>query len=177
MEAPFAFSIKCNLVTDLFENMVQHVLNLSSCLSIHYFLNRGYWAIFLSSNPFGFLIIISFFFSKFTTQPKLFWSSVQESAAAFVFFKTRYAAAVAAQVLQFSNPMLWVTNLAPEPHDVYWSNLCIPYKQLWIRKIGTLVATIAFMFVFLIPVTFVQGLTQLDQLQQTFPFLRGLLKK
>lgn len=73
--------------------------------------------------------------------------------------------------------MLWVTNLAPEPHDVYWSNLCIPYKQLWIRKIGTLVATIAFMFVFLIPVTLVQGLTQLDQLQQTFPFLRGLLKK
>ncbi|XP_050251360.1 CSC1-like protein RXW8 isoform X2 [Quercus robur] len=103
--------------------------------------------------------------------------STKESAAAFVFFKTRYAALVAAQVLQFSNPMLWVTNLAPEPHDVYWSNLCIPYKQLWIRKIGTLVATIAFMFVFLIPVTLVQGLTQLDQLQQTFPFLRGLLKK
>ncbi|GMY07023.1 CSC1-like protein RXW8 isoform X2 [Fagus crenata] len=101
----------------------------------------------------------------------------KECAAAFVFFKTRHAAIVAAQVLQSSNPMLWVTDLAPEPHDVYWSNLCIPYRQLWIRKIGTLVAAVAFMLVFLIPVTFVQGLTQLDQLQQTFPFLRGLLKK
>uniref|UniRef100_A0A2N9F2E3 CSC1/OSCA1-like 7TM region domain-containing protein n=1 Tax=Fagus sylvatica TaxID=28930 RepID=A0A2N9F2E3_FAGSY len=100
----------------------------------------------------------------------------KECAAAFVFFKTRHAAIVAAQVLQSSNPMLWVTDLAPEPHDVYWSNLCIPYRQLWIRKIGTLVAAVAFMLVFLIPVTFVQGLTQLDQLQQTFPFLRGLLK-
>ncbi|XP_035548986.1 CSC1-like protein RXW8 isoform X1 [Juglans regia] len=101
----------------------------------------------------------------------------KECAAAVIFFKTRYAAVTTAEVLQSSNPMLWVSVLAPEPHDVYWSNLCIPYRQLWIRKIGTLVASIAFVLVFLIPVTFVQGLTQLDQLQQTFPFLRGLLKK
>ncbi|XP_034674152.1 CSC1-like protein RXW8 isoform X4 [Vitis riparia] len=100
-----------------------------------------------------------------------------EGASAFVFFKTRYAAVVASQVLQSSNPMLWVTDLAPEPHDVYWSNLCIPYKQLWIRRITTLLAAIVFMFLFLLPVTFVQGLTQLEQLQQTFPFLRGILKK
>nr|CAD1841413.1 unnamed protein product [Ananas comosus var. bracteatus] len=33
------------------------------------------------------------------------------------------------------------------------------------------------MFLFLIPVTFVQGLSQLDQLQQRFPFLKGILKK
>ncbi|MBA0808233.1 hypothetical protein Gohar_023989 [Gossypium harknessii] len=57
----------------------------------------------------------------------------KECPAAFVFFKNRYAAVVAAQVLQSSNPMLWVTQLAPEPHDVYWSNLGIPYKQVWVR--------------------------------------------
>lgn len=104
-------------------------------------------------------------------------STREEVAAAFVFFKTRYAAVVVSQILQSSNPMLWVTDLAPEPHDVYWSNLCIPFKQLWIRKIATLIAAIVFMFLFLIPVTFVQGLTQLDQLHHSFPFLRGLLKK
>ncbi|XP_056167486.1 CSC1-like protein RXW8 isoform X2 [Syzygium oleosum] len=104
-------------------------------------------------------------------------STREEVAAAFVFFKTRYAALVASQVLQSLNPMLWVTDLAPEPHDVYWSNLCIPFRQLWIRKIATLLAAIVFMFLFLIPVTFVQGLTQLDQLHHSFPFLRGLLKK
>lgn len=101
----------------------------------------------------------------------------QEVAAAFVFFKTRYAADVAAEVLLSTNPMSWVTNFAPEPHDVYWRNLSIPYGQLWLRKLATLLAAIAFMFVFLVPVTFVQGLTQLDQLHHTFPFLRGLLKK
>ncbi|TYJ49369.1 hypothetical protein E1A91_A01G129900v1 [Gossypium mustelinum] len=87
----------------------------------------------------------------------------KERPAAFVFFRTRYAAIVAAQVLQSSNPMLWVTQLAPEPNDVYWSNLSIPYKQIWLRKIATLLGAIVFMFVFLAPVTFVQGLTQLDQ--------------
>ncbi|KAJ1442743.1 Calcium-dependent channel, 7TM region, putative phosphate [Sesbania bispinosa] len=101
----------------------------------------------------------------------------KECAAAFVFFKSRYAALMAAQILQTSNPMLWATDIAPEPHDVYWSNICIPYRQLWIRKIATLVASVAFMLVFLIPVTFVQGLTQLDKLQKTFPFLAGILKK
>ncbi|XP_061350469.1 CSC1-like protein RXW8 [Gastrolobium bilobum] len=100
----------------------------------------------------------------------------KECAAAFVFFKSRYAALMAAQILQTSNPMLWVTDVAPEPHDVYWSNICIPYRQLWIRKIATLVASVAFMLVFLIPVTFVQGLTQLDKLQKMFPFLTGILK-
>ncbi|ONK64886.1 uncharacterized protein A4U43_C07F31100 [Asparagus officinalis] len=106
------------------------------------------------------------------SSPKL-----KECAAAFVFFKTRYAAVIASEVLQSSNPMSWVTDLAPEPHDVYWSNLRIPFRQLWFRRIATLFGSIVFLLLFLIPVTFVQGLSQLDQLHKTFPFLKGILKK
>lgn len=73
--------------------------------------------------------------------------------------------------------MQWVTGIAPEPCDVYWPNLWIPFGQLWIRRLATLLATIVFMFLFLIPVTFVQGLTQLDQLQQKFPFLNRIRNK
>ncbi|KAA8538255.1 hypothetical protein F0562_027922 [Nyssa sinensis] len=101
----------------------------------------------------------------------------KECPAALVFFRTRYAAVVASKIPQSSNPMLWVTDMAPEPHDIYWKNLCVPYRQLWIRRIATLLAAIAFMFVFLIPVTFVQGLTLLEELEKRFPFLRGILKK
>ncbi|WVZ21511.1 hypothetical protein V8G54_008833, partial [Vigna mungo] len=104
------------------------------------------------------------------------WTLIQECAAAFVFFKSRYAALTVAQSLQTSNPMLWVTDLAPEPQDVYWSNLCIPYKQLWLRKITTFAASVTFVLVFLIPVTFAQGLTQLDKLEKMFPFLTGMLQ-
>ncbi|KMZ75449.1 hypothetical protein ZOSMA_114G00460 [Zostera marina] len=100
----------------------------------------------------------------------------KECTAAFVFFKNRYAAVVASKVLQTSNPMLWVTDLAPESRDVYWSNLWIPYEQLWMRRIAILIASIVFMFLFFPPVTFVQGLSELEQLQQMFPFLRKLLR-
>ncbi|XAR48447.1 hypothetical protein NMG60_11031269 [Bertholletia excelsa] len=100
----------------------------------------------------------------------------QEYPVALVFFRTRYAALVASQVLHSSNPMLWVTNLAPEPDDVYWKNLRIPYRQLWIRRIVTLLAAIVFMFLFIIPVTLVQGLLHLEDMEKRFPFLRGILK-
>lgn len=112
-----------------------------------------------------------------TLEVKNLESLLQECPSAFVFFKTRFAAVIAAQVLQSSNPMLWVTKLAPEPLDVYWSNLWIPYRQLWLRKIAVLLAAITFMFVFIIPVAIVQSLTQLQQLSHAFPFLREILQK
>ncbi|KAH9625432.1 hypothetical protein KSS87_023299 [Heliosperma pusillum] len=101
----------------------------------------------------------------------------KECPAAFVIFKTRYAASSAAKALQSSNPMLWVTHQAPEPRDVYWQNLAIPYKQFWLRRTATVLATAAFLVFFIAPVTLVQSLANLTQLQQMFPFLRGLLKK
>ncbi|XP_057490204.1 CSC1-like protein RXW8 isoform X2 [Actinidia eriantha] len=100
----------------------------------------------------------------------------KECGAALVFFRSRYAALGASQGLQSSNPMLWVTDLAPEPHDVYWKNLSIPYRQLWIRRIATLLASIGLMILFVIPVGFVQSLLHLEEIQKKFPFLRGVLK-
>ncbi|XP_060173354.1 CSC1-like protein RXW8 [Lycium barbarum] len=101
----------------------------------------------------------------------------KECAAAVVFFRNRYAALVASQGLQSSNPMSWVTDLAPEPDDMYWSNICVPYRLLWIRKIALLVASILFVAFFLVPVSLTQSLVHLDKLQKTFPFLRGILKR
>ncbi|KAJ1697212.1 hypothetical protein LUZ63_005724 [Rhynchospora breviuscula] len=100
----------------------------------------------------------------------------KDCIAAFVFFKTRYAAAIVSQLMQSPNPTLWVTDQAPEPHDVYWSNLSISYNWLWFRRVLMLVTSVAFMFVFLLPVTFVQSLTQLTQMKKMFPFFRGILK-
>ncbi|XP_006342673.1 CSC1-like protein RXW8 [Solanum tuberosum] len=100
----------------------------------------------------------------------------KESAAALVFFRNRYAALVASQGLQSLNPMSWVVDPAPEPDDMYWSNICVPYRLLWIRKIALLVASILFVAFFLVPVSLTQSLVHLDKLQKTFPFLRGFLK-
>lgn len=73
--------------------------------------------------------------------------------------------------------MLWVSELAPSPNDVYWSNLWIPFRQLWIRRLASLLISLVFVVLFFPPVTFVQGLSQLEKLQKTFPFLKGILKK
>lgn len=101
----------------------------------------------------------------------------KECEAALVFFRTRYAALIASQAVQSPDPMLWITEPAPEPDDVFWSNLCVPYRLLWIRRISTLMASIVFMLLFLGPTTFVQGLTHLEKLENTFPFLKGILKR
>ncbi|XP_052189707.1 CSC1-like protein RXW8 isoform X2 [Diospyros lotus] len=100
----------------------------------------------------------------------------KECAAALIFYRTRYAALVASRVLQSSNPMHWVTDRAPEPLDVYWKNLCIPYKQLWIRKLATRLASLVLTLLFIVPVGFVQGLLHLEGLQKRFPFLKGDLE-
>lgn len=117
----------------------------------------------------------SYYPNKTWTEGYVFF--LQESAAALVFFRNRYAALVASQGLQTSNPMSWVTDLAPEPDDLYWSNICVPYRLLWIRKIALLVASILFVAFFLFPVSLTQSLVHLDKLQKTFPFLRGILKR
>ncbi|RVW89544.1 CSC1-like protein [Vitis vinifera] len=54
---------------------------------------------------------------------------------AFVSFNSRWGAAVCAQTQQSRNPTLWLTNWAPEPRDVYWQNLAIPFVSLSIRKL------------------------------------------
>ncbi|KAL4578807.1 hypothetical protein LXL04_014938 [Taraxacum kok-saghyz] len=98
----------------------------------------------------------------------------EECAAAFVFFRTRYAAMVASKTIQSYDPMLWVIDFAPEPHDVYWANLCVPYRLLWIRKTLVFMGTVVFSVWFLLPTTLVQGLVNLDQLEDHFPFFRNL---
>ncbi|KAJ3674428.1 hypothetical protein LUZ60_005044 [Juncus effusus] len=103
-------------------------------------------------------------------------SQHKECGSAFIFFKTRYAALVTSSLLQTSTPMAFVPSPAPEPDDVYWSNLWLPYRQLWLRRIGTLLVSLVCVLLFLFPVTFVQGLSQLDSLQKKFPFLKGVLK-
>ncbi|KAG2585206.1 dapper homolog 3-like isoform X2 [Panicum virgatum] len=54
--------------------------------------------------------------------------------AAFVSFRSRWGASVCAQTKHTSNPTVWLTEWAPEPRDVYWNNLSIPFISLTIRR-------------------------------------------
>ncbi|KAG0585456.1 hypothetical protein M758_2G012200 [Ceratodon purpureus] len=93
----------------------------------------------------------------------------EELPAAFVSFKTRWESVVAAQTQQSVNPMLWVTEWAPEPRDVDWNNLKIGYRQLLIRGILAMV-TATLITLFTAPVIgSIQLLANVDNLTKYLP--------
>ncbi|PIN22378.1 hypothetical protein CDL12_04917 [Handroanthus impetiginosus] len=95
--------------------------------------------------------------------------------AAFVSFRTRWGAAVCAQTEQSRNPTLWLTEWAPEPRDIYWDNLAIPYVSLSIRRLIIAVAFFFLIFFFTIPVTFVQSLANIEGIRRRAPFLKAII--
>ncbi|RAL49553.1 hypothetical protein DM860_012986 [Cuscuta australis] len=95
--------------------------------------------------------------------------------AAFVSFRSRWSAAVCAQTQQTRNPTLWLTEWAPEPRDVYWQNLAIPYVSLTIRKLIIGVAFFFLTFFFMIPVASVQGLANIEGIRKRAPFLKVII--
>ncbi|GMN48748.1 hypothetical protein TIFTF001_017927 [Ficus carica] len=97
--------------------------------------------------------------------------------AAFVSFKTRWGAAVCAQTQQSSNPTIWLTEWAPEPRDVYWDNLAIPYVELSIRRLLMSVGLFFLIFFFMIPIAFVQSLANIEGIMKVLPFLKPLIEK
>ncbi|RZC24448.1 CSC1-like protein At1g69450 isoform X3 [Glycine soja] len=99
----------------------------------------------------------------------------EEARAAFVFFKSRFGAATAFHLQQSVNPTHWITELAPEPHDVYWPFFSESFMRRWISKLVVVLVCTTFTIVFLIPVVIVQGLTNLNQLEILFPFLTSIL--
>ncbi|KAL6562946.1 hypothetical protein OROHE_005535 [Orobanche hederae] len=92
-----------------------------------------------------------------------------ELPVAFVTFKSRWGAALAAQSQQISNPLLWITEMAPEPRDVLWRNLAIPYRYLPLYKFGVYVAASLLTVFFAVPVTAVQGIAKFERLRKWFP--------
>ncbi|XP_050231320.1 CSC1-like protein At3g54510 [Mercurialis annua] len=93
----------------------------------------------------------------------------KELPVAFITFKSRTGAALAAQSQQHSHPLLWITEMAPEPRDVSWRSLAIPYKLLPLYKIGVVVLASLLTIFFAIPVTAVQGIAKFEKLKKWFP--------
>ncbi|KAK3188447.1 hypothetical protein Dsin_028008 [Dipteronia sinensis] len=96
--------------------------------------------------------------------------------AAFVSFKTRWGAAVCAQTQQSRNPTLWLTEWAPEPRDVFWNNLAIPYVSLAVRRLIMGVSFFFLTFFFMIPIAFVQSLASIEGIEKAAPFLKPIIE-
>ncbi|WVZ07975.1 hypothetical protein V8G54_021321 [Vigna mungo] len=97
--------------------------------------------------------------------------------AAFVSFKTRWGAVVCAQTQQTSDPTIWLTDWAPEPRDVFWENLAIPYFELNMRRLVMTVALFFLTFCFMIPIAFVQSLANIESIMKVLPFLKPIIQE
>ncbi|XP_008799225.1 calcium permeable stress-gated cation channel 1-like [Phoenix dactylifera] len=95
---------------------------------------------------------------------------------AFVSFRTRWGAAVCAQTQQARNPTLWLTEWAPEPRDIYWQNLPIPFVSLIVRRLIIAVAFFFLTFFFMIPIAFVQSLANIEGIEKAAPFLKSIIE-
>ncbi|XP_073145075.1 CSC1-like protein At3g54510 isoform X2 [Henckelia pumila] len=93
----------------------------------------------------------------------------KELPVAFVTFKSRWGASLVAQSQQHSDPLLWITEMAPEPRDVLWNNLAIPYRFLPLRKFWVYVVASILTIFFAVPVAAVQGIAKFEQLAKWFP--------
>ncbi|XP_062027429.1 CSC1-like protein At1g32090 [Rosa rugosa] len=109
-------------------------------------------------------------------QEKILKDSKALLPVAFVSFSSRWGAAVCAQTTQSKNPTLWLTNWAPEPRDIYWRNLAIPFVSLSIRKLVISLSVFALVFFYMIPIAFVQSLANLEGLERVAPFLRPVIE-
>ncbi|XP_075522697.1 hyperosmolality-gated Ca2+ permeable channel 1.8-like isoform X4 [Primulina tabacum] len=107
---------------------------------------------------------------------KVLKDSNSVTPSAFVSFNSRWGAAVCAQTQQSKNPILWLTNWAPEPRDVYWKNLAISFFSLSIRKLVISISLFALVFFYMIPIAFVQSLANLEGLERVAPFLRPVVE-
>lgn len=107
---------------------------------------------------------------------KVMCSSKSVIPAAFVSFKTRWGASVCAQTQQTRNPTLWLTDWAPEPRDVYWDNLAIPFVSLTIRRLIIFVAYFFLTFFFMIPIAIVQSLANIEGIEKALPFLKPIIE-
>ncbi|KAG7012886.1 CSC1-like protein, partial [Cucurbita argyrosperma subsp. argyrosperma] len=96
-------------------------------------------------------------------------SKSKELPVAVITFKSRLGAALASQSQHSLNPLLWITELAPEPRDVSWKNLAIPVKLLPLHEFGVIVGASLLTIFFAIPVTAVQGIAKFEKLKKWFP--------
>ncbi|CAN1222615.1 Calcium permeable stress-gated cation channel 1, partial [Linum grandiflorum] len=77
---------------------------------------------------------------------------------------------------QARNPTLWLTEWAPEPRDVYWKNLAIPYVSLTVRRLLVGVAFFFLTFFFMIPIAMVQSLASIEGIEKAAPFLEPIIE-
>jgi len=89
---------------------------------------------------------------------------------AWITFKSIRKAQQCAHVSLNRNPTAFITSPAPEYRDIFWPNLGTPTMHRYVRIAVSTGITFFILFFYILPITFVQGLTNLTALSETSGF-------
>ncbi len=95
-------------------------------------------------------------------------------STAFITFNSLLDATTACQVLMMQHAKTCINSPAPEPQDVIWRNIAKPLRQVEHRRQLANIAFIVLAIFWALPVTFVQAISSISQLQVYIPVLRKL---
>lgn len=88
------------------------------------------------------------------------------STTAFVTFNTRVAASTAYQMLLSQKHFKMKVNIAPNPHDVVWSNIALPEDQIKLRSYISNIILIFGVLFWTSIVGFIATISNLESLQE-----------
>eukprot|EP00899_Mesostigma_viride_P015907 jgi/Mesvir1/24317/Mv11003-RA.1 len=94
------------------------------------------------------------------------------TSSAFVTFRSRATASIAAQIAHNANELVWRTEPAPEPRDVCWENCKYRHTERVYRQRLSKVSMVALMTVLMVPIGFIMGLTNFRTFVDVIKFLR-----
>jgi hypothetical protein len=100
----------------------------------------------------------------------------QLASSAFVTFPTVQAATMASMALHTMDTRAWKCGPAPPPADIDWSGLNARWPEKQIRSVVAYGAVASVCLFFLLPVTFVSGLSTLQNLVNTMPWLAPIAR-
>ncbi|KAG0190793.1 hypothetical protein DFQ28_001517 [Apophysomyces sp. BC1034] len=95
----------------------------------------------------------------------------------FVTFENMPSAIIAAQIAIHPEPFNCRTIMAYEPRDVIWKNISIRGRERIVRDVLIWAITVALVFFWVVPITFISSLTSIDTIQRVAPGVAALLEK
>ncbi|KAN0026410.1 hypothetical protein ACTFIV_007394 [Dictyostelium citrinum] len=107
-------------------------------------------------------------------------NSLKSAGNGFIIFKERNSQKELVQtIIEKRDNILMKRYYAPDPNDVYWPNIHIGGKQLYVRGLIVMVLTFLLIFFYTIPITFISGFSNLGTLAKikAFSWLVTLINK
>ncbi|KAH9943319.1 uncharacterized protein BXZ73DRAFT_40317 [Epithele typhae] len=96
---------------------------------------------------------------------------------AFVTFEKMSSAQIAAQTVHAPHPMQGLTHLAPEPRDIFWSNISYSPLNALVREWIVMGAMVLLQFFWFIPITALASLLSPEEIRKTLPWLADLMDR